>query len=49
VVVLDPGHSGGPNFDPAAEVDGPKPVAALGLTFNPVEIDDSGVMSIDTG
>jgi hypothetical protein len=48
-VVLDPGHSGGPNFDSTAEVDGRKPVAALGITFHPVDIDDSGVMSIDNG
>src|SRR5580700_4690879 len=47
VVVLDPGHSGGPNFDSTAEVDGPKPVTALGITFHPVDIDDSGIMSID--
>ena len=49
VVVLDPGHSGGPNFDSTAEVDGPKPVTALGITFHPVDIDDSGIMSIDNG
>ena len=49
VVVLDPGHSGGPNFDSTAEVDGPKPVVALGITFHPVDIDDSGIMSIDNG
>jgi N-acetylmuramoyl-L-alanine amidase len=47
VVVLDPGHSGGPNFDSTAEVDGPKPVTGLGITFHPVDIDDSGIMSID--
>jgi N-acetylmuramoyl-L-alanine amidase len=47
VVVLDPGHSGGPNFDSTAEVDGPKPVTAMGITFQPVDIDDSGIMSID--
>ena len=49
VVVLDPGHSGGPNFDSTAEVDGPRPVTALGITFHPVDIDDSGIMSIDNG
>ena len=49
VVVLDPGHSGGPNFDSTAEVDGPKPVTALGITFHPVDIDNSGIMSIDNG
>jgi len=49
VVVLDPGHSAGPNFDSTAEVDGPKPVTALGITFHPVDIDDSGIMSIDNG
>ncbi len=49
VVVLDPGHSGGPNFDSTAEVDGRKPVTALGITFHPVDIDDSGIMSIDNG
>jgi hypothetical protein len=48
-VVLDPGHSGGPNFDSTAEVDGPKPVTALGITFHPVDIDGSGIMSIDNG
>jgi N-acetylmuramoyl-L-alanine amidase len=47
VVVLDPGHSGGPNFDSTAEVDGPKPVTALGITFHPIDIDHSGIMSID--
>jgi len=47
--VLDPGHSGGPNFDSTAEVDGPKPVTGLGITFHPVDIDDSGIMSIDSG
>jgi N-acetylmuramoyl-L-alanine amidase len=47
VVVLDPGHSGGPNFDSTAEVDGPKPVTALGITFHPVDIDGSGILSID--
>jgi hypothetical protein len=46
-VVLDPGHSGGPNFESTAEVDGPKPVTGLGITFHPVDIDDSGIMSID--
>jgi N-acetylmuramoyl-L-alanine amidase len=49
VVVLDPGHSGGPNFESTAEVDGPKPVTALGITFHPVDIDGSGIMSIDNG
>ena len=49
VVVLDPGHSGGPNFDSTAEVDGPRPVTALGITFHPVDIDHSGIMSIDNG
>ena len=49
VVVLDPGHSGGPNFDSTAEVDGPKPVIALGITFQPVDIDGSGIMAIDNG
>jgi N-acetylmuramoyl-L-alanine amidase len=49
VVVLDPGHSGGPNFDSTAEVDGSRPVTALGITFHPVDIDDSGIMSIDNG
>ena len=49
VVVLDPGHSGGPNFDSTAEVDGPKPVTALGITFHPVDIDNSGIQSIDNG
>ena len=49
VIVLDPGHSGGPNFDSTAEIDGPKPVTALGITFHPVDIDDSGIMSIDNG
>jgi hypothetical protein len=48
-VVLDPGHSGGPNFDSTAEVDGPKPVVGLGITFHPVDIDGSGIMSIDNG
>jgi N-acetylmuramoyl-L-alanine amidase len=47
IVVLDPGHSGGPNFDSTAEVDGPRPVTALGITFHPVDIDDSGIQSID--
>jgi N-acetylmuramoyl-L-alanine amidase len=47
VVVLDPGHSGGPNFDATAEVDGPEPVTGLGITFQPVDIDGSGIMSID--
>src|ERR1700759_4316862 len=49
VVVLDPGHSGGPNFDSTAEVDSPKRVTALGIMFHPVDIDHSGVMSIDNG
>ena len=49
IVVLDPGHSGGSNFDSTAEVDGPKPVTALGITFHPVDIDNSGIMSIDNG
>jgi N-acetylmuramoyl-L-alanine amidase len=49
VVVLDPGHSGGPNFDSTAEVDGPKPVSGLGITFHPVDINGSGIMSIDNG
>jgi N-acetylmuramoyl-L-alanine amidase len=49
VVVLDPGHSGGLNFDSTAEVDSPEPVTALGITFRPVDIDDSGIMSIDNG
>src|SRR3984885_4167860 len=49
VVVLDPGHSGGPNFDSTAEVAAAKPVVALGITFHPVDIDDSGIMSIDNG
>jgi N-acetylmuramoyl-L-alanine amidase len=58
VVVLDPGHSGGPNFDYTAEVDGPKPVtvalpgptgARVRITFHSVDIDDSGIMSIDNG
>jgi N-acetylmuramoyl-L-alanine amidase len=49
VVVLDPGHSGGPNLDSTAEVDRPKPVSGLGITFHPVDIDDSGIMSIDNG
>ena len=49
VVVLDPGHSGGPNFDSTAEVDGPKAVTALGITFHPVDIDNSGIQSIDNG
>jgi hypothetical protein len=48
-VVLDPGHSGGPNFDSTAEVDGPKPVTALGITFHPVHIDNSSIQSIDNG
>ena len=48
-MVLDPGHSGGPNFDSTAEVDSPKPVAALGITFHPVDIDNSGIQSIDNG
>ena len=33
VVALDPGHSGGPNFDSTAEVDSPEPVTGLGTTF----------------
>jgi N-acetylmuramoyl-L-alanine amidase len=49
VVVLDPGHSGGPNFDSTAEVDGTKPVSAFGITFHPIDIDGSGIMSIDNG
>jgi hypothetical protein len=49
VVVLDPGHSGGSNFDSTAEVDRPKPVTALGITFQPVGVDDSGIQSIDNG
>jgi N-acetylmuramoyl-L-alanine amidase len=49
VVVLDPGHSGGPNFGSTAEVDGRKSVTALGITFHPVDIDHSGIMSIDNG
>jgi N-acetylmuramoyl-L-alanine amidase len=49
VVVLDPGHSGGPNFGSTAEVDGPRPVTALGITFHPVDVDHSGIMSIDNG
>jgi N-acetylmuramoyl-L-alanine amidase len=49
VVVLDPGHSGGPNFDSTAEVDRAKPVSGLGITFHPVDIDNSGIMSIDNG
>ena len=48
-MVLDPGHSGGPNFDSTAEVDGPKAVTALGITFHPVDIDNSGIQSIDNG
>jgi len=48
-VVLDPGHSGGPNFDSTAEVDGPKPVTALGIAFHPVDVDNSGIQSIDNG
>ncbi len=48
-MVLDPGHSGGPNFDSTAEVDGTRPVTALGITFHPVDIDGSGIMSIDNG
>jgi hypothetical protein len=47
--VLDPGHSGGPNFDSTAEVDRAKPVSGLGITFHPVDIDNSGIMSIDNG
>lgn len=46
---LDPGHSGGPNLDSTAEVDGPKPVTGLGVRFHPLDIDDSGIMSIDNG
>jgi N-acetylmuramoyl-L-alanine amidase len=49
VVVLDPGHSGGPNFDSTAEVDAPKPATAFGITFQPVDIDNSGIQSIDNG
>ena len=49
VVVLDPGHSGGPNFNSTAEVDSPKRVTALGIRFRPVDIDHSGIMSIDNG
>jgi N-acetylmuramoyl-L-alanine amidase len=49
VVVLDPGHSGGPNFDSTAEVDSPRPVTGLGIRFHPVDIDGSGIMSIDNG
>jgi len=48
-VVLDPGHSAGPNFDSTAEVDGPKAVTALGITFHPVDIDNSDIQSIDNG
>ena len=48
-MVLDPGHSGGPNFDSTAEVDGPRPVTGLGITFHPVDVDGSGIMSIDNG
>jgi N-acetylmuramoyl-L-alanine amidase len=48
-VVLDPGHSGGPSFGSTAEVDASSPVTALGITFHPVDIDDSGIMSIDNG
>lgn len=57
-MVLDPGHSGGPNFNSTAEVDGPRPVTArltgpaggpVRITFHPVDIDDSGIMSIDNG
>ena len=48
-MVLDPGHSGGPNFDSTAEVDGPKRVTGLGITFHPIDIDGSGIMSIDSG
>jgi hypothetical protein len=46
-VVLDPGHSGGPNFNSTAEVDSRKPVSGFGITFHPVDIDHSGIMSID--
>ena len=49
VVVLDPGHSGGPTFGSTAEVDGPKSVRALGMRFHSIDIDHSGVMSIDNG
>jgi hypothetical protein len=49
VVVLDPGHSGGPTFGSTAEVDGRRRVRGLGLTFHPVDIDDSGIESIDNG
>ena len=48
-MVLDPGHSGGPNFDSTAEVDARRPVTALGITFHPIDIDGSGIMSIDNG
>src|SRR5215831_614459 len=43
VVVLDPGHSGGPNFDSTAEVDAPKPFTALGIRFHPIDINNSGI------
>jgi hypothetical protein len=49
VVVLDPGHSGGPNFGSTAQVDGPKALRGLGITFHSVDIDDSGIESIDNG
>lgn len=49
VVVLDPGHSGGPNYGSTAQVDGPKPVRGLGFTFHPVDIEDSGIESVDNG
>ena len=49
VVVLDPGHSGGPNLSSTAEVDARRPVTALGIRFHPVYIDGSGIMSIDNG
>jgi hypothetical protein len=37
------------HVDSTAQVDGPTPVTALGVTFHPVDIDDSGIMSIDNG
>jgi N-acetylmuramoyl-L-alanine amidase len=49
VVVLDPGHSGGSNFDSTAEVDSRKPVSGFGIAFHPIDIDGSGIMSIDNG
>ena len=48
-MVLDPGHSGGPDFNSTAEVDGPKAVTALGITYRPVDINHSGIQSIDNG